>query len=100
MYLDVGWMCGGVAHSFCTAVKRLPEPKKHRQDCLMSSAQSFHGPCLPSVAHSVTCGIFGYVPLLHMSTQHLASYSGLLAPAFVVCSTNAGEGLVKLSHVV
>ena len=30
----------------------------------------------------------------------LASYPGLLAPAFVACSTNAGEGLVKLSHVV
>ena len=30
----------------------------------------------------------------------LASFPGLLAPAFVACSTNAGEGLVKLSHVV
>jgi len=30
----------------------------------------------------------------------VASYPGLLAPAFVACSTNAGEGLVKLSHVV
>jgi len=30
----------------------------------------------------------------------LASYPGLLAPAYVACSTNAGEGLVKLSHVV
>jgi len=30
----------------------------------------------------------------------LASYTGLLAPAFVACSTNAGEGLVKLSHMV
>jgi len=30
----------------------------------------------------------------------LASYTGLLAPAFVACNTNAGEGLVKLSHVV
>jgi len=26
----------------------------------------------------------------------LASYPGLLTPAFVACSTNAGEGLVKL----
>jgi len=33
-------------------------------------------------------------------TYSLASYPGLLAPAFVACSTNAGEGLVKLSHVV
>ena len=30
----------------------------------------------------------------------IASYPGLLAPVFVACSTNAGEGLVKLSHVV
>ena len=47
------WMCGGVAHSFCTAVKRLPESKKRHQDCLMSSAQSFYGPCLRFVAHSL-----------------------------------------------
>ena len=32
--------------------------------------------------------------------QPLAWYLGLLAPAFVTCSTNTGEGLVKLSHVV
>jgi len=31
---------------------------------------------------------------------HIAPYPGLLTPAFVTCSTNAGEGLVKLSHVV
>jgi len=36
--------------------------------------------------------------LLH-PVNHLALYSGLLAPAFVACSTNTGEGLVKLSHV-
>ena len=30
----------------------------------------------------------------------IALYPGLLAPAFVACSTNVGEGLVKLSHVV
>jgi len=30
---------------------------------------------------------------------NLASYPDLLAPAFVACSTNVGEGLVKLSHV-
>jgi len=41
MYLDVGWMRGGVAHSFCIAVKWLSEPEKCR---LMLSAQSFRGP--------------------------------------------------------
>jgi len=30
----------------------------------------------------------------------IASFPGLLAPLYVACSTNAGEGLVKLSHVV
>ena len=33
------------AHTFCMAVKCLSELKKHHQDCLMSSAQSFYGPC-------------------------------------------------------
>jgi len=33
-------------------------------------------------------------------TYTVASYPGLLTPAFVACRTNAGEGLVKLSHVV
>jgi len=61
------WTCGGVARSFYTAVKRLSESKKRRQDCLMSSAQSFYGPCLQSVVHSLTCCFSGNVPLLHMS---------------------------------
>jgi len=26
----MSWTCGGVAHSFCTAVKQLSESKKHR----------------------------------------------------------------------
>ena len=62
-----------VAHSFRTAVKRLSEPKKCHQDCLMSSAQSFYGPCLQSVAHSLNCNFSGNVPLLHTSkyiTEH------------------------------
>jgi len=29
----------------------------------------------------------------------VASYTGLFAPAFVACSTNVGEGLIKLRHV-
>jgi len=36
---------------------------------------------------------------LQVSGILLASYPGLLTPAFVACSTNVGEGLVKLSHV-
>jgi len=29
----------------------------------------------------------------------VASYPGRLIPAFFTCSTNVGEGLVKLSHM-
>ena len=36
---------------------------------------------------------------IHWQDQ-LASYPGVLIPAFVACTTNMGEGLVKLSHVV
>jgi len=61
------WMCGGVAHPFCTTVKRLSESKKRCYDCLMSSTQSFYGLCLRSVVHSLTCCFPGYVPLLHTS---------------------------------
>jgi len=39
-------------------------------------------------------------PIQMFCTANLASYPGLLTPAFVACRTNAGEGLVKLSHVV
>ena len=35
-----------------------------------------------------------------LQVPQVASYPGLLAPAFVACSINAGEGLVKLSHMV
>jgi len=50
----------------------LSESKKRRQDCLMLSAQSFYGPCLQSVAHSLAVFpgiiiIILNVPLLHTS---------------------------------
>ena len=50
-YLDV-WRSGTFLLYSC---KRLSESKKRRQDCLMSSAQSFYGLCLRSVAHLLTC---------------------------------------------
>ena len=34
-----------------------------------------------------------------VTTTYLASYPGLLTPAFVASSTNTGKGLAKLSHV-
>ena len=61
------WTCGGVAYSFCTAVKWLSESKKCRQNCVMSSTQLFYGPCLWSVAHSLSCCFSRNVPLLHTS---------------------------------
>ena len=61
------WTCGGVAHSFCTAVKQLSESKERYQDCRRSSAQSFSGLWWQSVAHSLTCRFSGNVPLLHTS---------------------------------
>ena len=74
------WTCGGVAHSFSTAVKRLSESKKRCQDCLMSSAQSFYiyGPCLQSVAHSLTCCFSRNMPLLHTSRYVIPRDSVLL----------------------
>ena len=49
------WTCGGVTHSFSTAVKPLSESKKPCQDCLMSSAQSFYGLCaLVAILYTVT----------------------------------------------
>jgi len=53
--------------SFCTAVKRLSQSKKRRQDCLMLSAQSFSGLCLQLVAYSLPCCFSGNVPLFHTS---------------------------------
>ena len=50
-----------------TAVKQLSEPKERHQDCLMASAQSFHGPRLGLVVHSLTYSFSGNVPLPHMS---------------------------------
>ena len=53
-------------------------------------------PCLSALLDSHQS-----VPLLYKYCYvTIASYPGLLTPAFVACGTNAGEGLVKLSHVV
>ena len=70
MYLDVVWTCGGVAHSFRTAVKRLSEPTNCHQDCLVSSAQSFYGPCLRLVVHSLTWGYSATAPHVHPTSRY------------------------------
>jgi len=68
-YLDLGWMCGGVAHSFCSciAVRQLSESKKRHQDCLMLTAQScvVCGCISSTLTHSFSVNM----PLLHTSTQ-------------------------------
>jgi len=38
-------------------------------------------------------------PARYVCCVVVASYPGLLTPAFVACSINVEEGLVKLSHV-
>jgi len=48
-----GWGLGVIV------VKQLSDPKKHRQGCLISSAQSFHCPCLRLVVYSLTWGFLG-----------------------------------------
>ena len=56
--------------------------------------------CLVSMIHTLILKIAWLHTILWSlwCTLILASYPGLLAPAFVACSTNAGEGLVKLSQ--
>ena len=85
------WTCRGVAHSFCTAVKRLSESKKRRQDCLMSSAQSFYGPCLQSVAHSLTCCFSECATPPHVQVHRTTWLSFTRpSPVLVLQATNAG----------
>jgi len=70
----------------------------------MSSAQSFYGPCLQSVAHSLTCCFYGNVPLLHTSRYVIPHDSVLpgLPPALVLQATNAGArrpGYEATTHI-
>ena len=82
-------MCGGVAHFFWTTVKWLFESKIRHQDCLMSSAQLFYGPCLWLVAHLLTCCFSGNVP--HVQVCHCTWLSFTRpSPALVLQATNAG----------
>jgi len=73
------------------------ELKRRHQDYLMLSAQSFYGPCLQSIVHSLTCtcGFSWNVPLLHMSPQcpgtslHVIS-PNRPSPMLVLHVTNTG----------
>ena len=87
MYLDVGWTCGGVAHSFDIAVKWLLNSKML--------------PRLPYVKHSVVPWsvlvmffFSGNVPLLHIPTQHPGTSLHMISftrpsPVLVLKVTNA-----------
>ena len=44
----------------------------------------------------LSLGVVGMRRTGNEAKFHLASYPGLLTPVFVACSTNVGEGLVKL----
>ena len=64
------WTCGGVAHSFCTAVKWLSEPKKSHQHRLHDVERSVILRFVFVISSALTCfGFSGNVTLLHMSTQ-------------------------------
>ena len=75
------WTCGGVTHSFCTAVKWLSEFKKHRQDCLMSSTQSLYRLCLRSVTHSLVA----FPWMCHSSTRPGMSLHVTVLPGLPPC---------------
>ena len=86
------WTCGGVAHSLCTAVKQLSESKKHRQDCLMSSAQSFYGPCL-RIGSTLAYLLFFWecATLPHVQVRHCTWLSFTRPSAVLVLQvTNTG----------
>ena len=70
----------------CTALQKPSALGKKPSDCQKHTS----GKMCESWRHS-----FGHVSYIQVSLV-----PGLLAPVFVACSTNAGEGLVKLSHVV
>jgi len=54
----------------------------------------------PNLMNELRCCMLSLPQQCDPCCSWVASYPGLLALAFVACSTNAGEVLVKLSHVV
>ena len=73
--MDVGWTCGGVAHSFCTALGRLSGPEKHHQDCLMSTAQLLIGLWLQSLTHTLKLRFFKECapPHVHPTSMYITA---------------------------
>ena len=98
-------MCGGVAHSFCMAVKWLSASKKRYQNCLMSSAQSFYGICLRSVVHSLAV----FLGMCHSSTSqgtplHMTQFYQAFPSINILQAANAkgkrpGYEATKTDHV-
>ena len=98
-----------VEHSLCTAVRRLSESKRRHQGCLMSSAQSFYGPCLDSVAYSLAV-LLGmcYSSTCPGTSLHVISFARP-SPMLVPQATKAGvrrpgyearESLGKTLHII
>ena len=63
-YLDIGCTCGGLAHSFCTAITQLlSKAEKHHQDYLMSTTQ------WSVVANSSTLTYYFFPRMCRFSTR-------------------------------
>ena len=80
---------GGVAHSFCTALSQLPEPKRRHQHCLMLTTQ------WPMAATGGTPEFL--TPHVHPNPNvhvhmalHMTSFSYQAFPMLVLQAINAG----------
>ena len=67
-YLDVVWMCGGVAHSICTVVDWHSDPQEMspRLPDVNRSAALWS---VVAISSALTCDLSENVSLLHTSTQ-------------------------------
>ena len=65
-FSGIGWTCGGVAHSFCTALGRLSGPEKCRQDDRSDTQWTV---AVAAIGRTLTYSFTKNVPLLHASTQ-------------------------------
>ena len=65
--------------------------KQRCQDCLMSNAQSYHDPCLQSVAHSLICVFSGNVnSSTHLHNIQVCHCTWSVLPGISTASDNTG----------
>lgn len=102
-YLNIGCMCGEVAHSFCAILGQLSDLEKCHQNCLILTAQSLHSPWLLLVVFSLPFGFLEmchswthppYIQVCHCMWQVL---SGLF-PVLILQAANTG--VRRLVHIV